>query len=91
MRGTSNRTLRIAIGSLLALVALVGILSSGDDSDYAEQTGYDSTIGEVDGEEGGTPEGGGSTQFYPGGSITTGDDGELIYSDTNGNGFSSGG
>ena len=49
----------------------------------ADETDYEST-----GDQGGT---GAGTSFYDGGSITTTDDGELIYSDTSGNGFSSGG
>ena len=49
----------------------------------ADDTYYGST-----GDQDGT---GAGTSFYDGGSITTTDDGELIYSDTSGNGFSSGG
>jgi hypothetical protein len=37
------------------------------------------------------PDGDADPQIYDSGSITTTEDGELIYSDSSGNGFSSGG
>ena len=61
------------------------LLSGGDDSGYADQSGYDYGVSSD------SATGSGDTQYYDGGSITTTDDGELIYSDTNGNSFSSGG
>jgi uncharacterized lipoprotein YehR (DUF1307 family) len=49
----------------------------------AEESDYGST-----GSQDGT---GAGTSFYDGGSITTTDDGELLYSDTSGTSFSSDG
>ncbi len=71
----------VAIGVVFGFVMVGALLSAGDDTSsgggYAD-SGY----------SGGS--GGGGSQIYDGGSITTGDDGELIYSDDNGNGFSTG-
>ena len=68
------------------LAVLTSLLESSDDEpSYLDRTGSSSTVG------GGYPSGTGDTQIYDSGSITTTEDGELIYSDSSGNGFSSGG
>ena len=70
----------IAFGAIVAL----GLLTSGgDDATHLDEVGTSSA---VDG-----PSGSGNTQFYDSGSITTGSDGELIYSDSSGYSLSSGG
>ena len=70
----------VAIGVVFGFVMIGALLSAGDDTSsgggYADP-GYSAGSG-------------GGSQIYDGGSITTGDDGELIYSDDNGNGFSTG-
>jgi hypothetical protein len=79
------KVIAIAFGVIVGLAVFAALLSGGDDAGYTEQSGYDYTVSDE------SPTGSGDTQYYDGGSITTTDDGELIYSDTNGNGFSSGG
>jgi hypothetical protein len=66
---------------IVGLAVFAALLSGGDDTGYADQYG-DTQYGDTQYYD---------TQYYDGGSITTTDDGELIYSDTDGNGFSSGG
>ena len=82
-----NRLVAIIIGVVFALVVLAALLSGGDggysDNGYSDN-GYS--------DNGYTEGSGGSSQTYgDSGSITTGEGGELIYSDSNGNGFSTGG
>ena len=79
------KVIAIAFGVIVGLAVFAALLSGGDDPGYTDQSGYDYGVSG----ESSTPSG--DTQYYDGGSITTTDDGELIYSDTNGNGFSSGG
>jgi len=79
-----KKALLIGFGALLAMAALLGSLSGGSDpgsGGYSDNSSYST----------GDTGSGGGTQFYDSGTITTGDDGELIYSDTSGNSFSSGG
>ena len=73
----------VAVGALLALLTLGAMVSLESEAGSVESTGIDYGVSQ----SGSAP---GDTQFYDGGSITTTDDGELIYSDTTGNGFSSG-
>lgn len=86
-RSTSavGKVLVFIVGMVIAMVAITAALSGGDDTAAVDQTGSGSVFS---GGDAGGPRPG--TSFYDGGSITTGDDGELIYSDTDGNGFSSG-
>jgi hypothetical protein len=80
------KILGIVLGAILGLAVLTSLLESSDDEpSYLDRTGSSSTVG------GGYPSGTGDTQIYDSGSITTTEDGELIYSDSSGNGFSSGG
>ena len=89
------KVIAIAFGVIVGLAVFAALLSGGDDTGYADQSGADygvsseSSTGSGDTQYGDTQDG--DTQYYDGGSITTTDDGELIYSDTDGNGFSSGG
>ncbi|MCO1658847.1 hypothetical protein [Pseudonocardia humida] len=87
--------LPVGLGVVL-LVTLLVALTSGDGSGYlgssdpgSDDTGSDDTGSDDTGSGAGGS--GGGTSFYDGGSITTTEDGELIYSDTAGNGFSTGG
>jgi hypothetical protein len=71
-----GRVLAIAAGALLALLLLASLAGGGSSSDgdgYGEQPGT-----------GGEP----STQFYKGGTITPGDNGEIIVSGTDGTSLS---
>jgi hypothetical protein len=80
------KILGIALGAILGLAVLTSLLeSSSDEPSYLDRTGSSSAVS--DGYSSGT----GDTQIYDSGSITTTEDGELIYSDSSGNGFSSGG
>ena len=73
------KILGIAFGAILGLAMLTSLLEgSSDQPSYLDQTGSSSA-------------GTGDTQFYDSGSITTTEDGGLIYSDSSGNGFASGG
>jgi hypothetical protein len=79
------KILGIAFGAILGLAMLTSLLEgSNDEPSYLDQTGSSAA---VSGDSSGT----GDTQIYDSGSITTTEDGELIYSDSSGNGFSSGG
>ena len=81
---TSPSPLLKFLGIAFAAIVALGLLAGGgDDTTYPHDVGSGSA---VDG-----PSGSGDTQFYDSGSITTGSDGELIYSDTSGGSFSSGG
>jgi hypothetical protein len=69
----------IALGAVFAVLLFAALLSGGDSDTYSDSGYY-------------SDESGGSSQIYgDSGSITTGDGGELIYSDSNGNSFSTGG
>lgn len=59
--------------------------ASSDEPSYLDRNGPGSVAS--DGPSSGT----GDTQIYDCGSLTTTEDGELIYSDSSGTGFSSGG
>jgi hypothetical protein len=77
--GGRNRVLLIAFGVFFAIIVLAALLAAGGSSGYSD-SGYD------------PEESGGSSQIYgDSGSITTTEDGELIYSDSNGNSLSTGG
>jgi hypothetical protein len=78
-RDPVRRLFLIALGVVLAVTFLAALNSGGDEPGYSDP-GY-----------GGSGSGGGSTSFYDGGSITTTEDGELIYSDSDGNSLSTGG
>lgn len=74
---------RLIVGIVFAIAMLAVLLSGGDSGAYSDSGFSDSGFSE---------DSGGSSQIYgDSGSITTTDDGELIYSDSNGNSFSSGG
>lgn len=76
------KILGIAFGAVLGLALLTSLLEgSSDEPSYLDQSAVS------DGYSSGT----GDTQIYESGSITTTEDGGLIYSDSSGNGFSSGG
>jgi hypothetical protein len=82
--GARNRVLLIAFGVFFAIVVFAAVLAGGASSGYSE-SGYS--------DSGYYPEeSGGSSEIYgDSGSITTTEDGELIYSDSNGNSLSTGG
>ena len=80
------KILGIAFGVILGLAVLTSLLeASSVEPTSLEQTGPSSVVSD------GYPSGTGGTQIYDSGSITTTEDGELIYSDSSGNGFSTGG
>jgi hypothetical protein len=70
----------VALGAVVGLMVLFALAAGGGTADGGYTGGYT---------EGGSGSGG-STQFYDGGSITTTEDGGLIYSDDNGNSLSTG-
>jgi hypothetical protein len=72
----TTKVVAVAFGVLVAGTALAGCQSADDYSGYGDES---------------VTETGGDTTFYDSGSITTTEDGELIYSDSSGNGFSTGG
>lgn len=79
-----RNVLFIAFGVVFVL-AVLSAMASGAGS-------VDSDAGYVESDTGySTGSDGGGTEFYDSGSITTTDDGELIYSDNSGNSFSTGG
>jgi hypothetical protein len=80
---TVRTVLMIALGVVVAITVLAALASGGDEPGYGG-AGYG-------GSDYGDQGSGGSTSFYDGGSITTTEDGELIYSDADGNSFSTGG
>ena len=79
-RSPGLRWVAIGIGALFGLGLVSSALSSGDGG-ASTDAGYSQSSGGS----------GGSSQIYSSGSVTTTDDGEVIYSDNSGNGFSSGG
>ena len=82
--GARNRVVLIAVGIVFAFLVLGALLAGGDSSGYSD-SGYSDSGYSADGS-------GGSSQIYgDSGSITTTDDGTLIYSDSNGNSLSTGG
>jgi hypothetical protein len=87
--GARNRTLLIAFGIVFAIIVLAALVAGSDSSGYSE-SGYDDSSYSDSGYY--PEESGGSSQIYgDSGSITTTEDGELIYSDSNGNSLSTGG
>ncbi|WP_214403494.1 hypothetical protein [Pseudonocardia lacus] len=74
---TARTLLLIGVGMVLFVLLLAATDPGADDPGYP---GYDDS-----------GSGGGGTSFYDSGSISTTEDGELIYSDTDGGSFSSGG
>jgi hypothetical protein len=86
---TAKKTLRILFGSFVAVVALVAVLSDGDDPGDVAPAGNPSTTSENDGEFGPGPE---PQVIYSedGDSITPLPGGGFSYSDTNGNNVSTG-
>jgi hypothetical protein len=90
--GTAKMILGVFFGLILAVAALASILSAGTGTgSEADQPARSSVVGEDGAGSGIVIEPGRGSVIYDGGSITTGDDGELIYSDNDGNSFSSGG
>jgi hypothetical protein len=91
-----NRWL-IAAGIAVAIAFLAALLSVGEstysDSGYSDSGYSDSGYSDSGYSDRGYSDESGNSQFYGDGenSIVTTDDGELIYSDDNGNSFSVGG
>lgn len=80
----ARKVLAAAVGAVVA-IAVAGCQLGDEGSERVDEIGDASVVVQDDGFGSG-----GDTSFYDSGSITTTDDGEIIYSDDSGNSFSTG-